>query len=592
MKKLILSTILFCFLATSYVFAQSVTIVPGASPTPGIKLSNVLANRRIVLWEDVNNDHQFYGLGINGNTLRYQVSNTGASHIFYVGANATTSNELMRITGTGQVGIGTSSFGTGEKFAVRNGIMQFGIFPGYLDSTPDGEWTTIDMNATRGLRVWDNFSVSGTVGIGTTAPATTLDVRGSAAAITVGTAGAGGGALYLGNTNHGIQRGFPTYNADNNVGLYTTAGNLYLAANGKVTNQFVLTTDGKVGIGTTSPSEKLEVVGQMKINNNLRGLEHTNGTQSVGTYVDVTAGWLGTFSNHPLFLFTNDGEASMTVATSGRVGIGTTNPDSPLHVTGAGFTTPSLVKSFFNVISGLVTNNVPTSDIKVHADGYFWADGGGFVATSDARIKNILGRTNNGDDLEKLRKIAVTDYKYIDEVSNGSTLQKKVIAQQVKEIFPIAINQTKGIIPNVYQVAKQTTIVGNTTQIVTTKAHDFATGDVVKLIVENAGEKIVDVTVIDSHTFSVNRAFNDKVFVYGKQVNDLHNVDYDAISMLNVSATQELAKQVDALKRKNEELEAKVAEMDELKAQMASLRSLMLKTDNEKEAVRVSENRK
>ena len=33
-----------------------------------------------------------------------------------------------------------------------------------------------------------------------------------------------------------------------------------------------------------------------------------------------------------------------------------------------------------------------------------------------------------------------------------------------------------------------------------------------------------------------------QVFVYGKQVNDFHVLDYDAVSMLNVSATQELYK--------------------------------------------------
>ena len=33
-----------------------------------------------------------------------------------------------------------------------------------------------------------------------------------------------------------------------------------------------------------------------------------------------------------------------------------------------------------------------------------------------------------------------------------------------------------------------------------------------------------------------------KVFVYGKEVNDFHVVDYDAVAMLNVSATQELHK--------------------------------------------------
>ncbi|WP_262708345.1 hypothetical protein [Chryseobacterium sp. CH21] len=33
-----------------------------------------------------------------------------------------------------------------------------------------------------------------------------------------------------------------------------------------------------------------------------------------------------------------------------------------------------------------------------------------------------------------------------------------------------------------------------------------------------------------------------KLFVYGTEVSDLRTVDYDALSMLNISATQELVK--------------------------------------------------
>ena len=170
--------------------------------------------------------------------------------------------------------------------------------------------------------------------------------------------------------------------------------------------------------------------------------------------------------------------------------------------------------------------------------------------------------------------------------------RKKVIAQQVKDIFPIAVNQNKGIIPYVYQVAQKVSIVGNTTQIVTTKAHDFVTGDAVKLVVENEGEKIVDVTVVDPHTFSVAQTLNRNVFFYGKQFNDFNNVYYDAIAMLNVSATQELARQVEELTQKNKELAIKISELEEMKAQMASLRNLILKADNERQTLRVSENKK
>ena len=64
-------------------------------------------NRKIVLFEGANNDHEFLGFGINDNVLRYQVSTPANAHVFYTGTSANTSTELMRIQGDGKVGIGT-----------------------------------------------------------------------------------------------------------------------------------------------------------------------------------------------------------------------------------------------------------------------------------------------------------------------------------------------------------------------------------------------------------------------------------------------------------------------------------------------------
>ena len=62
-----------------------------------------MAIEKIVLFETVNNDHQYYGLGINGGTLRYQIDAISSSHIFYAGLTASTSKELFKISGNGSV---------------------------------------------------------------------------------------------------------------------------------------------------------------------------------------------------------------------------------------------------------------------------------------------------------------------------------------------------------------------------------------------------------------------------------------------------------------------------------------------------------
>jgi predicted RNase H-like nuclease (RuvC/YqgF family) len=55
----------------------------------------------------------------------------------------------------------------------------------------------------------------------------------------------------------------------------------------------------------------------------------------------------------------------------------------------------------------------------------------------------------------------------------------------------------------------------------------------------------------------------DEVFVFGRQVEDFHSVDYDAIAMLNVSATQQIKREKDseirALQEENSALRAKLA---------------------------------
>jgi len=82
----------------------------------GLQLSSALANRKLIISETVNNDHQYYGFGLNSFTLRYQVDSLNSSHIFFAASSSTGSNELMRIAGNGRVSVGLGT-GAGARLA-------------------------------------------------------------------------------------------------------------------------------------------------------------------------------------------------------------------------------------------------------------------------------------------------------------------------------------------------------------------------------------------------------------------------------------------------------------------------------------------
>ena len=89
---------------------------------------------------------------------------------------------------------------------------------------------------------------------------------------------------------------------------------------------------------------------------------------------------------------------------------------------------------------------------------------------------------------------------------------------------------------------------------------------------------------IKENIFRVNQQITNHeatvtVFIYGKQVNDFHIVDYDALSMLNVSATQALIKRNKNMQQKQavaegqlEKLEVEAEKIDELEAMILEMK--------------------
>ncbi len=191
-----------------------------------------------------------------------------------------------------------------------------------------------------------------------------------------------------------------------------------------------------------------------------------------------------------------------------------------------------------------------------------------FNAFSDARIKTIFGVSNAAKDLEILSKIEITDYTLIDTIAKGNQTHKKVIAQQVKEVYPQAVSSNlTGVIPNIYALSA---IKGGWIQ---TNTKDLVVGDKIQLIFSE-DETLVDVLEIQGDALKVASDQEGPVFVYGKQVSDFHTVDYEAIAMLNVSATQELLKRIETLSRKQKQLE------DHLSASVSRIEKLEILFNN------------
>ncbi|MEE9574414.1 MAG: hypothetical protein V3W20_15265, partial [Candidatus Neomarinimicrobiota bacterium] len=79
---------------------------------------------------------------------------------------------------------------------------------------------------------------------------------------------------------------------------------------------------------------------------------------------------------------------------------------------------------------------------------------------------------------------------------------------------------------------------------------------------EEEQKKEVAAEESDPKSFLFDSSYN-KVFIWGKQVNDFHTLDYTKVNTFAIPAIQELDKQLTAEKAKNAKLEARLAALEE-----------------------------
>jgi hypothetical protein len=255
--------------------------------------------------------------GSTGTTNQVLVST--ATGVDWVDASTVIGGPYLPLAGgtiTGNLTVnGTANIGNQLTFP-------YGSIGDYIYHTGDGDtfygFPTNDtfIVATSGTERM-RINSSGNVGIGTTSPSAKLDVRRGSSGIVAEFHSTQGVAdeyvdikLISGNTTAGT---YGTILRHQRVGAggadFAVLTNPTLT--GTPVERFRITRDGNVGIGTTSPSYPLDVVGNARM----------GATLYIGTRVQGLTG--GSYSN----LILND--------LGGNVGIGTTSPLHKLHVNGA-----------------------------------------------------------------------------------------------------------------------------------------------------------------------------------------------------------------------------------------------------------------
>ena len=249
-----------------------------------------------------------------------------------------------------------------------NNLIKFGS----ITSVSTGGDTAFYHNNSEKMRL-----TSTGLGIGTTSPTEKLDVNGSGIFtgsmnlgngsgtgekhLTIGNGSTGNGYRYIDlvgdttYTDYGLRiiRGNTGPNTTSSI-IHRGTGNLDIqtteAANltfrTSSSEKMRIASNGNVGIGTTSPSEKLGVFGNIRLENGAQRNIIGPTNENLGIFANPNGADEGI-----LFSTDNGTTTEMIILNGGNVGIGKTNPSVKLHI-GPG-TAPSSTTEEFRIQTGV-----------------------------------------------------------------------------------------------------------------------------------------------------------------------------------------------------------------------------------------------
>jgi hypothetical protein len=315
---------------------------------------------------------------------------------------------------------------------------------------------------------------SGNVGIGTTSPSHKLTINASNNTTALGIDFPSAHFDFAADSTSGYNTLFKM----DNTGLDIGHESIYRSLNLKTGNLDRLTIlgNGNVGIGTTAPSQKLDVVGSAQITNDIylgRYIFHDNDTNT----------WIG-FPSNDTFTIRTNGSDRVRVTSGGNFGIGTASPTSIFHVKQT-LASPSVPMVYFEAdrgpsAYGAVNVRVDNLDygtgMRFYRSGTYDSTAIGFIngsstvgsitistsstsynTTSDYRLKENV--TSITDGIARVKQLKPKRFNFIGDTS----VVDGFIAHEAQNVVPEAVTGEKDeVLPNgdpLYQGIDQAKIV-------------------------------------------------------------------------------------------------------------------------------------
>jgi hypothetical protein len=441
----------------------------------------------------VQNNARNYGLGIGAYSMSNRNIGGIASTIDYtfdIGGDAifkTANTERLRITDTGNVGIGTSS--PNEKLSVAGSaqftdgspnIYSLGTIGRILitanasGSTASGGGIALrsvsaSVNAS-GLELFAGGSErlritsAGNVGIGTSSPSSLTHISRTEGTVYNGSATDGqlsaGATLFvqqLGNANNLVsQIAFQCRSGQPFNRIVNSGGSApFMAFTTNNAERLRIDSTGNVGINTASPSETLDVNGTIQggfitstgsiyaTTGIFRSSDGTATIPSIQPGLDNDTGFFRPASN--TIGFTTGGQERARINASGNLLVGTTSLDPAVSTgvsivpSGAGYVQQG-VDTATNAVHYLLYNKNATNNgyrFYVSTNGGISNFSGNNVNLSDERTKKNIEVA--GGYLGKICAIPVKLFNYKDE-AEGEQRTLGVIAQDVEAVAPEFVN--------------------------------------------------------------------------------------------------------------------------------------------------------